>query len=95
MVLGTLSFLLHVWFRTTVVTASFEMGQLRKELSRLENDLVSLQSLRESRMNPKHLLRLREKWADQGQFFVEARPEQIIFLEETDLSLDSNSKDSL
>jgi len=68
--------------RTSVVTTSFEIGESRKILGRLENDLVALQSLRERKMNPQRLLSLREKWADQGEFFVEARPEQIMFLQE-------------
>jgi hypothetical protein len=80
--LGTFSFILHTWLRTRVVTSSFEVAASRKELTRLENDLIALQSLRESKMSPQKLLRLRERWADQGQFYVEARPEQIIFLKE-------------
>ena len=82
LVLGALSFLGHVWLRTEVVTTSFEVEQSRKARTRLENDWVELKAIHESRLNAARLEALRERLADQGEMFVEARPEQIIFLSE-------------
>lgn len=82
MTLGTLSFLLHTWLRTSIVTQSFEMGQLRKELSRAENDLMVLQSQRENEMNSVRLMKLLDRWSAEGDVFVAAKSNQIIFLNE-------------
>jgi len=80
LVLGALSFLMHAWLRTSVVTTSFEVELSRKMRARLENDFVELKAIHESRLNAPRLERLRERLADQGELYVEARPEQIIFL---------------
>jgi hypothetical protein len=85
LILGTLSFLLHTWLRTSVVTTSFQVEQSRKERYRLENEWIQLRALRERRLNASRLEKLRENWADQGDLFVEARPEQIIFLPEPEV----------
>jgi|GEM_PF-2425538 len=82
LVLGTLSFLLHAWLRTKVVMTSFEVEQSHKARARLENDWVELKSIHESKLSAARLENLRERLADQGELFVDARPEQIIFLPE-------------
>jgi wyosine [tRNA(Phe)-imidazoG37] synthetase (radical SAM superfamily) len=84
LILGALSFLSHAWLRTKVVTTSFEVEKSRKARSRLENDFVELKAISESRLSATRLERLRERLADQGELFVEARPEQIVFLPETE-----------
>ncbi len=89
LVLGALSFLGHAWLRTKVVTTSFEVEQSRKARTRLENDWVELKAIHESRLNAARLEALRERLADQGEMFVEARPEQIIFLSEPILATSS------
>ena len=87
LVLGALSFLSHAWLRMKVVTTSFEVEQSRKARARLENEYVELKSIHESRMSASRLERLRERLADQGELFVEARPEQIIFLPEAETAM--------
>lgn len=89
LVLGALSFLGHAWLRTKVVTTSFEVEQSRKARARLENDWVELKAIHESRLNAARLESLRERLADQGEMFVEARPEQIIFLPEPSVARSS------
>ena len=90
LVLGALSFLGHAWLRTQVVTTSFEVEQSRKARMRLENDWVELKAIHESRLSAARLEALRERLADQGEMFVEARPEQIIFLSEPNTSSSSS-----
>ncbi|MEO5667312.1 MAG: hypothetical protein ABIR96_04560 [Bdellovibrionota bacterium] len=87
LILGALSFLGHAWLRTKVVMTSFAVEQSGKARSRLENDLVELKSIHESRLNSTRLEKLRERLADQGELFVEARPEQIIFLPEPQVEI--------
>ena len=82
LVLGALSFLAHAWLRTTVVTTGFAVEQARKARMRLDNEWVELKAIHERRLNAGRLEQLRGAWADQGELFVEARPEQIIFLKE-------------
>jgi hypothetical protein len=88
LLLGTLGFVLHIWLRTSVVTTSYEVEQARREHLRLENKFVELKALRERRLNPNRLEKIREKWADQGEIFSEARPEQVIFLKDSNAAED-------
>ena len=83
LVLCALSFLLHAWLRTQVVTSGYEVSSQRKEKNKLEAKLVDLKVKHAKLMDDNNLNRLVEE-LDPNKELVPVEPHQIIFLRNTE-----------
>ena len=79
-------FLIHIWSRTWVVSKSYEIGQLRKERSALEAKLAQSLVERNRLMGPRNLERWVSRFEARGVHFASPRPDQIVYLENSEIA---------
>ena len=84
--LCALSFLLHAWLRTQVVTMSYEVSSVRKQKLALESDLLKLKVKKAQLIHPNNVSEYVEALEGSEKKFRRAKPEQIIFLRHEDES---------
>ncbi len=78
--LCALSFLLHAWLRTKVITSSFEVAERRKQKNSLESQLIDLKVTYAKLLDDKNLLKLKQNLGRDEEWKM-ADVEKIIFLE--------------
>lgn len=84
LLLCALSFLLHAWLRTQVVTAGYEVSNQRKTRNRLESELIDLKVEYAKLLDEDNLERMKARLGE-PEAWQAASPQQIIFLKKTDI----------
>lgn len=79
-VFSVTAFLFHIWFRTKVLTAGYLVGSLRKEISQLESQIVSLGVEKNRVMGPDQLERLVSYYDERGIKLESPQKAQMIYL---------------
>ncbi|NCN28286.1 hypothetical protein GW915_12020 [bacterium] len=83
LLLCALSFLLHAWLRTKVVTASYEVSKQRNARNQLESRLIDLKVGYAKLLDEKNLEKIQAELGAE-ESWQSASPSQIIFLRKSD-----------
>jgi hypothetical protein len=75
-------FVFHVWFRTYALTEGYNLSSKRRELSKLENQIIETRINKNKIMGPQSLKTLAQKYRHQGIVIEEALPKQILYFKE-------------
>ena len=73
-------FIAHIWARTWVVKKSYQIGDLRKEVRKLEADLVATVVEKNKIMGPKNLQSWVSRFQLEGIYFQKPQVSQVYFL---------------
>jgi hypothetical protein len=79
LMLCALSFLLHAWLRTQVLTTGYKVSDKSKTKNFLEAELIDLKVAYARLLDEKHLETLKKQLAE-DESWQTATPEQIVFL---------------
>jgi hypothetical protein len=73
-------FIVHIWARTWVVKKSYQIGDLRNEVRKLEADLAANVVEKNKIMGPKNLQSWVSRFQLEGVYFQKPQASQVYFL---------------
>ncbi len=81
-----LSGIFHVWVRTKVVTAGYQVAQTRNEIAEMESKISHAKLKRSRYMSAENLEKVSARMNQMGIYFLDPTQEQLIYVrEESDL----------
>lgn len=72
-------FVFHVWFRTYALTEGFAVAEKRRELSKLESEVIEARLRKNRVMGPQSLKRLTQAYRYNGIIFEAPEAKQVFY----------------